>query len=247
MASQYHSLDFASLASGSGQVIWGLVPMPTMKFGAYEYAAALDEGFFWFAGRANVREVEPPQPTQWVITTLILGLKQGSVQAAGVVAAKWTYDGEGYELALALWSTNKTWGAYAEFSSGPPGNLVHLHMLTVGYNKDYYPLNTEKVTESPEDQFDPKLASMVFQGVYKVNGVEQTISGRALIGMAVFPNEGWRMSGLNLWINELHDYVSLGWGNIQQSIPEDLYGPDKPPAEIIVPPAEILEVYMKPR
>jgi hypothetical protein len=225
----YSNILFGCEAKGPGLVIWGLVGMPTMSFGTYEYCAVFDKGDFGFAGASKVEVVEPPPLPGPTITTLLCYFKDGTVHAAGVLDAQWVHASKHYELTLMLWSTRQTFGAYVEMLSPPP-NFVR--MLDVGLDA--------------AGCFDPKIATLSFLGILKVNGVRQMVSGRALAGILRATTETGEQSsiGVNLWVNELHIYAQIYWTSTIQQI--TLQPPMVPETIAVTVPAAILfKTYVK--
>lgn len=221
----YSNILFGCETKGPGLIIWGFVGMPTMSFGTYKYNAVFDKGVFGFVGASEVEVVEPPSLPGPTITTLLCYFKEGTVHAAGVLNAKWVHDGKHCELTLALWSNRDTLGAYVEMLSPSP-NFVR--MLDVGLDA--------------AGSFDPKVTTLPFLGIFKVNGVSKIVSGRALAGILLVTTETGEQSsiGVNLWINELHTYAQIAWTSTLSQITLGTI-------PVTVPAATVFKTYMKLR
>jgi hypothetical protein len=134
-------------------------------------------------------------------------------------------DGKHYELALALWSNRDTLGAYVEMLSPSP---TPVRMLDVGLDA--------------AGSFDPKVATLQFLGIFRVNGASKIISGRAITGILRVTTETGEQSttGVNLWINQLHTYAQIAWFSTIQQVTLGT-------TSVTVPAATVLQTYMKLR
>lgn len=218
---------FHSVVKGPGMIAWGIASLPTIHWGELEYDDVFDDSEVNFAGVSDAQEESAEYPAVKMLRLLDIRLDKAELTMV------WTYEGTRYELRLRLLSTSDTDGMYglAWWPRQGDGGLVYDtlgEVLYIGVDLDY-------VTE---EMFNPEHSTLQFVGTYKVNEVKQTISGNAWIGMDEFFGTGFygKAVGLYLWINELEEYVTLGWvSNEKVGIP----GTEQ------VPPAQVLNIYMK--
>lgn len=227
-AKQQKRFKFHSMVKGSGIMYWGIAGLPTIQWGVLEYSDILDDSEVKLSGASDAQEV----PVEWpAVKALTLTNIQLDKMELTVI---WTHEGTRYELCLRLLSTSETDGMYGlawwpRQGDGLVSDTLG-EVLYIGANLDY-------LQDPGLNMFNPLYATLQFVGTYKVNEVKQAISGNAWVSMAEFFGTGFygKGVGLYLWINELDKYATFGW----RSNELETTGWEQ------VPPAQVLEIYMK--
>jgi hypothetical protein len=225
-AKQQKRFKFHSVVKGSGIMYWGIAGLPTFQWGEPEYSTILEDSEVNLACASDAQE----GPVQWpALKMLTLTNIQFDKEEMTI---RWTHEGTGYELRLRLLSTGETDGMYGMAMWPRQGDgLIHDTLgeaLYIGVNLDY----------SPDiEMLNPQHATLQFEGTYKVDGVEQEISGLAWIAVSEFLGEGFfgKAVGLYLWIESIGKYATFGW----RSNELETTGWEQ------VPPAQVLNIYMK--